>query len=361
MSDGFIVKSSFRDYRVYFTDRIDETLSGGLLKPGDVVVADERVLTEHPFLMASIPDGIRIIRIHAHESTKSYEGVIPVIEELIQTGFRRNNRLIAIGGGITQDVTAFIASILYRGVDWIFIPTTLLAQGDSCIGSKTSINFRESKNQIGNFYPPLDIHIDTRFLSTLDEKDIRSGVGEMAHYFFVAGGSELDWFEREFRIALNSRDKLNQVIAKSLAIKKTYIERDEFDKGDRIVFNYGHTFGHAIESITDYGIPHGVAVSFGMDMANYISWMKGYISQSDFERAHRIFQDIWLGYGIDTLDLDRLLTAMKKDKKNQDGQLGLILTKGFGMMFRDLTNPDSTFLNWMSSYFKTYHQRSTLP
>lgn len=354
MSEGFSVKSSIRDYQVRFSNDIQSTLKA-ILRDWDVVIIDKRVLVDHQLVSDEISTGIKTIEIHAHETTKSYEGVIPIIDELIRIGFRRNNRLIAIGGGITQDVTAFIASILYRGVDWIFIPTTLLAQGDSCIGSKTSINFRESKNQLGNFYPPLEIHIDTSFLKTLDERDIRSGVGEMAHYFFVSGEDDVVWFEREFKTAITHQSNLARVISKSLSIKKAYVERDEFDKGERIVFNYGHTFGHAIESITDYAIPHGVAVSFGMDMANYISVKKGYITQSDFERAHRVFSVIWEGYEIRNLNLDNLLKAMKKDKKNQDGKLGLILSKGWGTMFRDFTPPDDTFLTWMRSYFTTYH------
>jgi 3-dehydroquinate synthase len=354
MSEVFKVKSAIQDYNVHFSKDIRATLKD-VLQDGDVVIIDQRISADHDYVLDSFLSTIKTIVIHAHETTKSYEGVIPIIEELITIGFRRNNRLIAIGGGITQDVTAFIASILYRGVGWIFIPTTLLAQGDSCIGSKTSINFRESKNQIGNFYPPLEIHIDTSFLETLDERDIRSGVGEMAHYFFVSCEDDVVWFEREFKTSLTERSNLDRVISKSLSIKKAYVERDEFDKGERIVFNYGHTFGHAIESITNYAIPHGVAVAFGMDMANFVSVQKGYIQQSDFERAHRVFSVIWEGYDIRNLKLDKLLTSMNKDKKNQDGKLGLVLTKGWGTMFRDLTLPDETFLTWMRSYLTTYH------
>jgi 3-dehydroquinate synthase len=354
MSEAFVVKSSIRDYQVRFSHDIESTLME-VLRGGDVVIMDERVSKDHPHVRSAVTRGIRIVEIHAHETTKSYEGVIPIIDTLISIGFRRNNRLIAIGGGITQDVTAFIASILYRGVDWIFIPTTLLAQGDSCIGSKTSINFRESKNQLGNFYPPLEIHIDSTFLKTLDNRDIRSGVGEMAHYFFVSGDEDVVWFEREFEESLTRRTNLHRMIQKSLSIKKSYVERDEFDKGERIVFNYGHTFGHAIESITDYAIPHGVAVSFGMDMANFISVQKGYIPYSDFERAHRVFSVIWEGYDIRNLDLADMLKAMMKDKKNQDGKLGLILSKGWGAMFPDLTPPDEMFVGWMRTYFKNYH------
>jgi len=355
MSDSFIVKSSIKDYEVNIVSSLEENLKD-VYKTGDCVIVDKLVLELHPNLDALLNSGMKAIFIDALESTKSYEGVIPFIDELIKSGFKRNNRLIAIGGGITQDVTAYIASMLYRGVGWIFFPTTLLAQGDSCIGSKTSINFREFKNQVGGFYPPISIYIDPGYLKTLTERDIRSGVGEMAHYYFVSGKEDVTYFENEFQEALKTQSNLGELIRKSLSIKKSYIEIDEFDKKERIVFNYGHTFGHAIESITNYGIPHGVAVSFGMDMANYISMKKGYISSEDVVRAHSVFKIIWEGYSISELNLDQLYKAMEKDKKNENGKFGLILTKGWGKMFKDLTQPDDLFKGWMEEYMNTYHK-----
>jgi 3-dehydroquinate synthase len=355
MSDSFTVKSSIRDYTLHFSESMKNDLEK-IIKPGDYIIADELVLKLNPDVDSVVKNFGRFISIHASENTKSYEGVIPFIEELIQNGFKRNNRLIAIGGGITQDVTAFIASILYRGVSWIFFPTTLLAQADSCIGSKTSINFRQYKNQLGNFYPPLSIHLDPKVLHSLEERDIRSGVGEMAHYFFVSGPEDVTFFENEFNTSLKDQSNLKEVIKASLAIKKRYIEIDEFDKKERIVFNYGHTFGHAIESITKYAIPHGVAVSFGMDMANYISMKKGYISQDMVTRAQNVYKVIWDGYSIKDISLDALFEAMQKDKKNQDGKFGLILTEGWGKMFKDLTEPDATFRSWMEDYLNAYHK-----
>ena len=355
MSESFKVKSSIQDYEVHFISSIKEQLQE-TYKSGDYIIADKKVLDLHPGLKDYLKSGKNVITIKALEITKSYEGVIPFIEELIKNGFKRNNRLIAIGGGITQDVTAYIASMLYRGVGWIFFPTTLLAQGDSCIGSKTSINFKEFKNQVGGFYPPISIYIAPEYLKTLEERDIRSGVGEMAHYYFVSGEEDVSYFENQFHEALKTQSNLSDLISRSLSIKKGYIEIDEFDKRERIVFNYGHTFGHAIESITNYGIPHGVAVSFGMDMANFISMKKGYITSDLVDRAHNIFKIIWHGYSIRDLDLDQLFGAMEKDKKNENGKFGLILTKGWGKMFKDLTEPNQIFKGWMEEYMNNYHK-----
>lgn len=355
MSNKFTVKSSIQDYEVNIVSSLEDNLAR-VYEAGDYIVVDKQVIELHPKLEKLLSDYDKVIRIEAVEKTKSYQGVISFFEELITEGFKRNNRLIAIGGGITQDVTAFMASILYRGVGWIFFPTTLLAQADSCIGSKTSINFKQFKNQVGNFYPPISIYIDPNYLKTLEERDIRSGVGEMAHYYYVSGSDDVQYFEKEFETALEDQSNFSELIKKSLSIKKGYIEIDEFDKNERIVFNYGHTFGHAIESITNYGIPHGVAVSFGMDMANFISWKKGYIEKEDMLRAQNVFKTIWKGYSIDNISLSELIGAMEKDKKNENGKLGLILTKGWGNMFKDLTDPDEVFVNWMNEYMGIYHR-----
>jgi 3-dehydroquinate synthase len=346
------IKSSIKDYEVEFCEDITSVLSRTIQK-GDFIIIDRQIADKQE-LRSFIVGSQHVIIIDANENAKSYEGLIPVIDKLILGGFKKNNTLIAIGGGVTQDITSFIASILYRGVGWIFFPTTLLAQADSCIGSKTSINFSSFKNQLGNFYPPLRIFIYTKFLDSLIERDIRSGIGEMAHYFFVSGDSDVDYFEKEYAIAINDRSNLKKLIAASLSIKKRYIEKDEFDQRERIVFNYGHTFGHAIEGITNYGIPHGVAVSFGMDMANYISYKKGYISKEYLQRARKIFRDICHGYSIIDIRLQDLINAMGKDKKNKNGKLGLILTKGWGNMFRDFTEPDEVFLIWMQEYFDNF-------
>lgn len=352
MSESFKIKSSIRDYEVHFIESFGSEIKS-IVKSGDYIIIDN-IVSKLNGIREYIEDYENVIIINASEKTKSYEEIIPFLEQLISNGVKRNNRLIAIGGGVIQDVTAFIASILYRGVDWIFFPTTLLSQADSCIGSKTSINFGKYKNQLGNFYPPLSIHIDTKILSFLKDRDIRSGVGEMAHYFFVSGPGDVDFFERQYLITLHDQSNMQTVIGSSLAIKKRYIEIDEFDRKERIVFNYGHTFGHAIESITNYNIPHGVSVCFGMDMANFVSMKKGYIDILEFTRAHQVFKNIWHGYSIKDIKVQELIKAMEKDKKNENGQLGLILTKGWGKMFKDLTSVNDEFVQWINAYITEY-------
>ena len=239
-----------------------------------------------------------MIEVSANENQKSYEGLIPIIDKLVNHGFRKNHRIVGIGGGITQDITAFTSSILFRGVDWIFFPTTLLAQGDSCIGSKTSINYKKYKNQIGGFYPPEKIYIDLKFLDTLEHKDFQSGVGEMCHYFIVSSKKDFNFYKNSYNLLNKSSSALEEIIARSLKIKKSYIEIDEFDQKERQVFNYGHTFGHAIETLTNYEIPHGIAVSFGMDIANFISIKMGFLDNKTRTEIRELLVKIWKGYSL---------------------------------------------------------------
>lgn len=349
---NFSVKSSIHDYEVLFIENTKKTLQE-VLKKGDVIIIDKKVEELYEEELSEALDSYYHISIDATEQQKSYQGAMPVIQDLIDKGFRKNHRLIAIGGGITQDLTAFMSSILYRGVDWFFFPTSLLAQGDSCIGSKTSINFNQYKNQVGGFYPPNRIFINTVFLDTLSLPELKSGLGEMLHYFIVSGEEDFRRFKNDYPFALKDKEVLKGIIASSLAIKKNYIEIDEFDKKERQVFNYGHTFGHAIESLTNYRIPHGIAVSYGIDMANFISVKKGYIPESLRDDVRELVQQIWEGTYITDISLDAYTTALSKDKKNVDAQLGLILNKGYGKIFKDLTTLDDTFRSWLKEYFAT--------
>jgi 3-dehydroquinate synthase len=347
----FKVKSIVHDYEVLFIDNTRESLVQEL-KEGDFIIIDRKVKDIYSNTLNNILENNKHIIIDATEKQKSYQELIPVIQHLIDNGFRKNHRLIGIGGGITQDITAFTSSIMYRGVDWIFYPTTLLAQGDSCIGSKTSINFGAYKNQIGSFYPPNKILINPAFLNSLTDAEIKSGMGEMCHYFIVASEADFKRFKTEYYTALSDKKVLSGIIARSLEIKKSYIEIDEFDRNERQVFNYGHSFGHAIESLTDYRIPHGIAVSYGMDMANFVSVKLGYIAHSIRTEIRELLEKIWKNFPIDDISIDKFKTALIKDKKNVGAELRLILNKGYGKIFKDAMQMDDKFSLWLEDYFK---------
>jgi 3-dehydroquinate synthase len=347
---NFKVKSKVHDYEVQFIQDFAKTLDAELCD-GDFLVIDNKIKSLYSDDLSLTLNKYKTIGINASEHQKSYEGVIPIMETLINEGFRKNHRLIAIGGGITQDITAFISSIIYRGVKWIYFPTTLLAQGDSCIGSKTSINFGDFKNQVGGFYPPNRIHIYPQFLSTLSENELKSGMGEMLHYFVVSGEEDFRMYESSYKEAFHDTGVLANIIAKSLSIKKEYIEKDEFDQNVRQVFNYGHSFGHAIESLTNYKIPHGIAVSFGMDMSNYVSVKMGLIDDVVRDEIREITKDISQGYSLRDIDVSAFINALSKDKKNVGTQLGLILNNGYGKIFKQFVTADEAFVKWIKEYF----------
>ena len=346
----FIVKSSVHDYEVKFVKNVANVLKNKI-RDDDVVIIDNKVKFLYPDLLKDLNNNINVIGLDAHENQKSYEGLIPIIQELINDGFRKNHRLIGIGGGIIQDITAFTASIMYRGVNWIFFPTTLLAQGDSCIGSKTSINFGEYKNQVGGFYPPDKIFINLDFLDTLTQEDLQSGLGEMSHYFVVAGEKDFQEYKQDYENALTNKKILEKMISNCLKIKKSYIEIDEFDQRERQVLNYGHSFGHAIESLKNFSVPHGIAVSFGMDIANYISVRKNYLSRDIRYEIKELLEKIWTGFDIKNLDVEKFAEVLSKDKKNVGKELSLILCKGYGKLFKTAQSLDNEFMGWLKDYF----------
>ena len=350
---NFKVKSNIHDYEVEFISDVKKTLKQELID-GDFIIIDNKVKLFYSEWFEESLAKFNHIGIDANEPQKSYQKVEPIIKSLIENGFKKNHRLIAVGGGITQDVTAFISSILYRGVQWYFFPTTLLAQGDSCIGSKTSINFGKFKNQVGGFYPPNKIYVNPKFLDSLSTLELKSGLGEMAHYFVVAGESDFERYKSQYEEAFHDKNILRGLISRSLEIKKSYIEIDEYDKNERQVFNYCHSFGHAIESLVNYTIPHGIAISFGMDMSNYISMKKGYISSKTRDNSKELFEKIWKGFEkqVKELDIDKYLNALSKDKKNKGPLLGLILNRGYGKVFKDFTENNIEFRNWIEEYFK---------
>ena len=348
---SLVIKSLIRDYDVFFNQSICETLQVEL-HPDDVIVVDRKVFGHLNKEAQQLITANKHIFVDATEDQKSYTALTPIIEQLIDNRFRRNNRLIAIGGGITQDITAFIASMMYRGVEWLFFPTTLLAQADSCIGGKTSINIGKYKNQLGNFYPPLKIFIIPELVHSLPEQDFKSGMGEMLHFYLVSGEDDFAFYREHYEKAFKDEKALLTLVKRNLEIKKGFIERDEFDRGERLLLNYGHSFGHAIESLTNYAIPHGIAVSYGMDMANFISVKLGFIEDNVRQEIRTQLEKIWVGTYIGNLDANDFGKALSRDKKNIGNTYHLILTMGIGNMLKHGITPNEDFTCWLNEYFK---------
>lgn len=321
--------NSYRGEYTFEFSNLTRSLVEGLVDRSFLVI-DANIYRLYP-IFSEVFSSDNTFVVTASEETKTLKTCTGLVELLVNKGFKRNHRLIAVGGGVMQDITAFSASILYRGVDWVFLPTTLLAQADSCIGSKTSINFEGTKNLLGTFHPPKKIYCCTEFLQSLSNNDIKSGIGEMLHYYLIDNTAlTADLNDNYDRIVHARGPILEKFILESLRIKREMVQKDEFDKDQRRVFNYGHTFGHAIESITDYQISHGIAVTLGMDLANYISMKLGFISREVFDLLHKLLEKNLPTYKLPKDKLPSYLSLLSKDKKNIDNSLVCILPYGVG-------------------------------
>lgn len=347
------IKSYRGEYEVVFTNDFVNSLNDEI-QERDIFLVDEQVEHIYADRLAKFRCSHSFIVLPSGEKTKSFEAAGNLVDKLIQMDFKRNHRLVAVGGGIVQDAVAFVASILFRGVDWYFVPTTLLAQGDSCIGSKTSVNFGDCKNLLGGFHPPSKVFIDPGFLNSLDEREIRSGLGEMLHFFLISGSDDFDFFRENFNKCLAEPLHTNVLTRRSLEIKKAMIEMDEFDQGPRKVFNYGHTFGHALEGITDYTIPHGLAVCYGMDLANHVSVHLGFLDLSVCLLCKEFLALVWQGFDFPKIQKRQYLKLLSKDKKNVGNKLNLILTRGLGDMFMFQVEPDEALVEVIEQCLKSY-------
>ena len=349
MFEDFKVQSFHHEYHVKFCEYKSELAKN--LSEGDFIILDKNIKNIYKDVDEVIK-GHKVYLVDPSEEAKSYENIGNIINLIIESGFSKNNRLVAIGGGITQDITSFIASILLRGVGWIFVPTNLATQCDSCIGSKNTVNAGNFKNQLGGFHPPENIIIDYKFCDSLADREIASGLGEMMHYFLVDGVSNLAELHEDILKAKTDKQTLAKLVNRSLSIKAPMVELDEFDKGPRNVFNFGHSFGHALESATDYEVPHGIAVAYGMDLANLISAHLGLINIELRNSINPLLQSIWEDINIPEFEIDRYFDALSKDKKNIGNEVKVILTRGLGDMFKTtlpMTNEVKTLIN---NFFK---------
>lgn len=310
------IKSNIHNYNVFFEN--DLNFINGLSKMQNAIfMIDENIFRLYKNNFAEIKEE-NLFLFEAIEENKTLESVMELYKFLATKDAKKNLTLISIGGGITQDVSGFVASTLYRGIQWIFIPTTFLAQADSCIGSKTSLNFEKYKNILGGFYPPHKIFVAPTFLNTLSKKDFFSGIGEVIKFALLKEEYPKD-FSHIIKLISNIKNNngLLQAIYETMDIKIKYINEDEFDTGKRNLFNYGHCFGHALESSSNYAIPHGIAVTIGMIYANIVSLHRNVLSQNIFDFLNQelflpnIFIELKPSYFNETV----LLDAMKNDKK----------------------------------------------
>jgi len=349
MSKNFKIKSYRRTYEIKF-----EAMSDSLIKQVSnktFLLIDSNVDKHYPIFKKHF-NSDKIFVIEANEKNKSLEYCQNILGQLIERGIKKNHKIVAVGGGIVQDISGFISSILYRGIEWLFFPTTLLSQADSCIGSKTSINFGGAKNLLGTFYPPSEIYCCVELLSTLKQDDIKSGIGEILHYYLINGTLSIHNLMGSYDDIMNDYSKINPHIYESLQIKKEMIERDEFDQVERRIFNYGHTFGHAIEVISNYEVSHGRAVTLGMDLANYISASFGFISWDLYDKIHKLIKKNIPSYNMSSDKISAYFDTLSKDKKNIDDSITCILLNNIGNAEVKVINNKTSIKNLVTRYFE---------
>jgi 3-dehydroquinate synthase len=327
------IKRQNGSYTVHFLPTLSKALAA-VQAPNSVYLIDSKVFELYSDDFASLPEE-KCISVVANEENKTFGLLENVFAQLIAVGFKKNSNLVVVGGGILQDIGGFAASVFYRGVSWDLIPTTLLAQADSCIGSKTSVNLPQGKNLLGTFYPPRQVLLTTSVLKTLSPMDICSGLCEAVKLGIVDSPESVVWMRDHLGDALKGNG-LDEFLSRALQIKKKYIEEDEFDRGVRNLLNFGHTFAHAFESVADYEIPHGIAVGIGIKAAFYFSSALGLIQESLSDEVSTLFEPLTRGFDqvVQKYSIDEYVKVMRTDKKNSSGDITFILARGYGQLFK---------------------------
>ena len=292
-------------------------------------------------IIKKLTESLNLISIPGGDKSKNISQLEYIVEESLSFKIDRGSLIIAFGGGVIGDIAGFAASILLRGIDFIQIPTTLLAQVDSSVGGKTGINSSKSKNLIGSFHQPIAVMADIDILKTLPRREFLAGLVEVIKYGLIYDVEFYNTLEKNYKDILNyDHLMLNEIIRKSCEIKSCIIKNDEKENGKRALLNLGHTFGHAIESFGKYDgtIIHGEAVSIGICLAFKLSSKMGYCPNIETERVITFFKKLNLPTSLQefrnfTITTSKMLRKFKYDKKNKNNQFTFILNKKIGKAF----------------------------
>lgn len=272
----------------------------------------------------------------AGENSKNLDTVSDAYSMLIREQFDRNDILIALGGGVTGDLTGFVAATYLRGIDYIQVPTTLLSMVDSSIGGKTGVDFKAYKNMIGAFHQPKLVYMNLSTLNSLPRREFNAGMGEIVKHGLIKDVSYYSWLnENQNHILSLEYELLKQMIVTSCHIKKDVVENDPKEKGDRALLNFGHTIGHAIEKLIDFKLLHGECVAIGMVAAAYISYKRELISKNDLINIIDSIKEFGLPCKVKGLDPNDIYSVTKLDKKMQSDKIKFILLKKIGSAFID--------------------------
>lgn len=330
--------------------RAGETLSARLPGTRVAIVTDENVAAHH---LETLRDGLErggvavaaVVTLPAGEKTKSFSHLQDVVDAILAAKLERRDAVVALGGGVIGDLAGFASGIVRRGMDFVQVPTSLLAQVDSSVGGKTGINARQGKNLIGAFHQPVLVLADTALLDTLPVRQFRAGYAEVAKYGLINDEGFFAWLEANWPDVFAGGPAREHAIAVSCRAKAAIVARDEREWGERALLNLGHTFGHAFEAAAGFSdrLLHGEAVALGMTLAFAFSVRLGLASQADADRMRRHLEAVGLPTSLAQVPgpwpgVDGLMDLMLQDKKVRGGKLTLILARGIGESF---VAPDS--------------------
>lgn len=330
-------------YSIFIGDNLISFIPQDLLKNynfGKVaVITDSKVeaLYGDKFQRALQSAGIKseLFSFPEGEASKNLDTVITLARSLVQKGFDRKDLIIALGGGVVGDIAGFLASIYMRGLPYIQVPTTLLAQVDSSVGGKTGVDLPEGKNLIGTFYQPHSVYIDVQFLKTLPKTEIKNGLAEVVKYGCILKRSLFNILNKYGTSIYDLPPKpLEKIIYDSIAIKAKVVSADERESGLRRVLNFGHTIGHALEAHSEYRVPHGLAVAVGMAIEAKLSELLGINEEPLFDPLIKLLEKLELPWRVSHLgikaDISQIYSFLSKDKKVWKGKLTWVLLKKIG-------------------------------
>ena len=267
----------------------------------------------------------------AGEASKTLDTIKEIYRFLIEEGFDRKDMLLALGGGVVGDMTGYAAATYLRGIDYVQIPTTLLAQTDSGIGGKTGVDFDGYKNMVGAFKMPRLVYMNLAVLKTLDDRQFFAGFAEVMKHGLIKDASFYEWLiSNMYEICERDMDTLEEMVMRRCTIKKLVVEKDPTEQGDRALLNFGHTIGHAIEKAKNFELYHGECVALGVVAAAYISWKKELLSMEEYYEIRDMFVPFYLPITVENIEPEQIVELTKSDKKMEDGKLKFVLLKKIG-------------------------------
>lgn len=334
------VKTDSGNYNIYFEKdflNIKKAFqAAGLLNRKILIVTDSKVsqlyLKTVKDLISEFSLKVDSFIFNQGEESKTLDTVKEIYTFLAENLYDRKSVIIALGGGVTGDMAGFVSATYMRGVSYVQMPTTLLSQVDSSVGGKTGVDFLNNKNIIGAFYQPRFVYTNINTLNTLDNIQFSSGMGEVIKHGLIRNKSYYDYIRaNKEEILKKNFEFLSEIVKGSCEIKADVVNKDEKESGLREVLNFGHTFGHAIESLSNFTLPHGHCVSIGSLCSLYISLDKNYISKEEYEDVFNTFKYFELTPNIDNFDTSQIIDKMYQDKKTKNNVLNIVILKALGV------------------------------